>query len=83
MAQAQIQMTNSPCLNCPDRRVNANYNCHDKCDKYLSYQKIHAQELERESAAKAKNRIIHGYNLEKRDRLLALKRENKEWKRRG
>lgn len=27
----------APCLNCPDRKVTADYNCHSECKAYLDY----------------------------------------------
>lgn len=37
----------SPCLKCPDRRVEKNYNCHSECIKYIEYNEFNKMDRER------------------------------------
>ena len=37
----------APCLNCPDRKVTKDYNCHSDCVKYKLYDE--ANEIERKA----------------------------------
>lgn len=50
-------MTKAPCKDCPDRHAG----CHGTCEKYLSWSKIHEEELGVIRKAKAESNDYRNY----------------------
>ena len=40
------------CMNCPSRKVTADYNCHDHCPLYAEYKKANEERKKREALAR-------------------------------
>lgn len=50
---------NAPCLNCKDRKVTNDYNCHSVCEKYLAFKKERAKYNQEQATKSRLNYIDH------------------------
>lgn len=58
-------MTKAPCKDCSDRHAG----CHGTCEKYLSWSKIHGEELGKIRAAKAGYAAYNDYERKVSERI--------------
>ena len=71
-----LKKRDTPCLGCEDRKVTETYNCHNVCEKYISFcNQIHA---EKEAINKKKHEAHIFFKGIGETKLKALKRKAKK-----
>ena len=61
----------SPCLNCPDRTIG----CHSTCEKYIEFQKVHAEEKAKAFEARREEAEYWSMRNQSKHRAIQVKKD--------